>query len=240
MVSGLSGKFLDCLDSFGVVRTVSALSRQFWYGYELKGAIFTLLQKLSGFLQKLSGQQCWHADEVFVTLLLGRFVDPNLETHLIVGLFRAFSKLWSFIWSWLSVPPPDFNFIWQVHSLSGCSSAFLLYLMATVHESTRIVRWKKIWAFGVIQWQLLSKKFDANSEEQEKTRGPEGRNCAEKVAAKLCEKGAARFWTSSSSCRLWLSAGFFLPQNPASYPWWAEFFNPRHSCKMRFSINVWI
>ena len=75
MVSGLSGKFLDCPDSFGVVRTVSALSRQFWYGYELKGAIFTLLQKLSGFLQKrsgflqkLSGQQCWHADEVFVTL----------------------------------------------------------------------------------------------------------------------------------------------------------------------------
>ena len=65
MVSGLSGKFLDFLDSFGVVRTVSALSRQFWYGY-----IFTLLQKLSEFLQKLSGQQCCHADKVFLTLSL--------------------------------------------------------------------------------------------------------------------------------------------------------------------------
>ena len=67
-VSGLSGKFLDCPDSFWIVRTVSVLSRQFLDRYELKGTMFTLLQKLSGCLQKLSRQQCCHTDKVFLTL----------------------------------------------------------------------------------------------------------------------------------------------------------------------------
>ena len=76
MLSGLSVKFLDCLDSFGVARTVSWLSGQFLrypdsFGMDgsWKGQYSPYCKDFPDFCKKLSGQQCWHADEVFVTLL---------------------------------------------------------------------------------------------------------------------------------------------------------------------------
>ena len=55
-ISGLFREFLDCRDSFLVIWTVSSL---FQDRYELKGALFILLQKLFEFLQKISEKLCW-------------------------------------------------------------------------------------------------------------------------------------------------------------------------------------